>query len=160
MNIFRLQLMADLLKEMTVEIPVYEFVTSQSAWGEADKEVTCLIEGFSLDDWTNVDGERPHCGYSACAVGHAMLDVRFNALGLYHVDGVPGYNGMTNWEAVREFFGITEETAEILFAPGTYDTEYDPLEDEDVSTATPENVLERVMYLLKHGETDLETKYS
>ena len=161
MNIFRLQLMADLLKEMTVEIPVHEFVNTITPWGEKPQEVTSLIEAFSLDDWTDVGGARPSCGYSACAVGHAMLDVRFNALGLYHMDGVPGYNGTTNWEAVRTFFDISEETAELLFAPSTYDTAYDEVEGiEDVSTATPADVLERVMYLLKHGETDLETKYS
>lgn len=160
MNIFRLQLMADLLKEMAVEVPVYEFVSTVTNWGEGTKELSCLIERFSLDDWTNVGSTRPACGYSACAVGHAMLDVRFNALGLYHIDGVPGYNGHRNWEAVREFFDITEETAETLFSPTAYGTSFDNDTDDGLLKATPEDVLDRVLYLLKHGEDDLQTKYS
>lgn len=168
MNIFRLQLMADLLKEMTVAVPVIEVTGHASRHFEEGEEVTRVIEAFALDDWTNALGQlcsmdRPACGYSACAVGHAMFDVRFNALGLYHHEGNPAYEGKTSWTAVQEFFDISNRSAETLFSPCHYEelSEDDDgyTDEEDRSAATPKDVLERVQYILLHGEVELNAKY-
>lgn len=167
MNIFRLQLMADLLKEMTVAVPVIEVTGYAARHFEDGEEVTRVIEAFALDDWTNALGQlcsmdRPACGYSACAVGHAMFDVRFNALGLYHHEGNPAYEGKTSWTAVQEFFGINNRTAETLFSPCQYDErdeDDDDYDEDQPSAATPKDVLERVQFLLIEGELALNAKY-
>lgn len=160
MNIFRLQLMADLLKEMAVAVPVLEVTGTVSEYGEDEIEVTRTISKFSLDDWTNAVGDNaeragPACGYSACAVGHAMFDVRFNALGLVQYEGSPMYEGETDWDAVEQFFDISFETASTLFSPCHYS-----VDDEDVSAAKPADVLERVQFLLLHGEEELADQYN
>lgn len=167
MNIFRLQLMAEMLQEMSVAIPVFE-VEEQCDTVYNHEQTACVVDGFSLDTWTNAIGFAKDtfssCGYTACAVGHAMFDVRFNAFGLYSENGVPAYQGKNSWEAVREFFGIQNLTAETLFSPSEYETEEvynaDGDFDDDVSLATPSDVLERVQYLLIHGEADLNAKYA
>lgn len=163
MNIFRLQLMADLLKEMAVAVPVIEVTGTVSEYGEDELEVTRTISEFSLNDWTDAIGDNaeragPACGYSACAVGHAMFDVRFNAMGLIQHEGSPIYEGETDWDAVERFFDISFDTASILFSPCHY-VSYEDDDGDDVE-ATPADVLERVQFLLLHGEEELSNQYS
>lgn len=155
MNIFRLQLMVELLKEMEVAIPVFEVTGMACDDDDEDEEVevTRVIEAFDLDDWTNAigqycDSDRPDCGYSACAVGHAMFDHRFNALGLVNHKGAPSYQGETDWDAVEKFFDISGSTAWKLFSPNSY--------DEDV---TPKDVAAQVQKLINVGENDFAEIY-
>lgn len=79
-----------------------------------------------------------HCGFSACAVGHACYDSRFSELGLSltgdgdapkikvdpNDDSVSSWGRihgeLTSWDAVRSFFGITESVSEWLFQDHSY----------------------------------------
>lgn len=159
MNIFRLQLMVDLLKEMEESIPKVEVVgtiSTGSHWNKTHQilPVTRVIDGFSLDTWTNAIGDNANeginvCGYTACAIGHAMLDVRFNALGFIQMNGIPLYRGRTNWPAVMDFFDVEELTAEIMFQD-----EYYPNEN-----INPLQVAKRVQELVMVGEADFKAKY-
>ncbi|MNC33630.1 hypothetical protein D3C76_102910 [compost metagenome] len=83
------------------------------------------VEGFNLSHWVEMEYNQAGdtCGYSACAVGHACFDPRFQALGLRMVDGIPtipSMGGIDDWEAIDELFGITQETAEHLFYKRNY----------------------------------------
>lgn len=145
MNIFRLQLMVELLKEMEVAIPEFEVTGFASEdCDDESVEVTRVIKAFNLDDWTDALGEYsemevPSCGYSACAVGHAMFDTRFNALGLGTINGCPLYHGKQDWEAVEAFFDVSGDVAHLLFSPDYYDD------------ATPGDIAKRVQYLINNG---------
>lgn len=160
MNIFRLQMMLDLLNEMQVAIPQFEITAiAEDYWNDEPVEVTRVISKFSLNDWTDAlessdPSEQKSCGYSACAVGHAMFDPRFNALGLVQHEGSPMYEGQLDWTAVQQFFGISYDTASLLFSPGSYFTG-----DDDNADATPADVAERVQVLLLHGEIELIDRY-
>lgn len=73
--------------------------------------------GFDLSSW--------HCGTTACAVGHACLNPKFQEQGLKLVpsrsDGfIPSYAGNTGWEAVRSFFGLGAEEDDYLFFAWEY----------------------------------------
>lgn len=73
------------------------------------------------------------CGTSACAIGHACLDPRFNALGLTlrparndmcwpdpeFIDGPFQHHG---WPAVKVFFDLSEGQAHYLFLDERYQT--------------------------------------
>jgi len=156
MNIFRLQLMLDLLAEMAVEVPVHEVTGMATSYDWGEVEVTHVIKAFDLNDWTNAledaDQAAPSCGYSACAVGHAMFDNRFIALGLYQHKGCPAYNGLDNWDAVEAFFGISYDSAATLFSPCQYS-------NEDGEPTTPAEVAQRVQFLLTHGEHELNKQF-
>lgn len=159
MNIFRLQLMVELLREMeeaTPQVEVVGTVSTGSRWNNNERtfEVTRTIDSFDLESWTNAIGDNAHdsahaCGYTACAVGHAMLDVRFNALGLIQMNGIPLYEGESNWQAVEKFFEIDGLTAQAMFSDDHYDH----------SGVTPLEVAKRVQELIMIGEDDFQDKY-
>lgn len=69
--------------------------------------------GFDLGSW--------HCGTSACAVGHAMLDTAHQLEGL-HADAymAPEYGSRRGFRAVCEFYGLNNDTANFLFCVDEY----------------------------------------
>lgn len=138
MNTKRLTLMRDML----VEVRNGRWrATGPLAGIIADEPVT-----FDLSDWAEYrdDGatepdETIECGFQACAVGHALLDKRFQAMGLEDVDQdylldvlengdlptfeaelSPEYNGRANFEGVAHFFDIEYDVAMHLFHPERY----------------------------------------
>ncbi|MNL23201.1 hypothetical protein D3C87_1445770 [compost metagenome] len=70
------------------------------------------------------------------------------------------YEGETDWDAVEKFFDVSFDTASILFSPCHYANYADDDDDDDDVEATPANVLERVQFLLLHGEEELSNQYS
>lgn len=120
MNIERLKLMSQMLGEVV-----------DGTWKPTSKQLPTLrsmpIEGnlgFELRSWFGLTPD--YCGYSACAVGHACFDERFNQQGLvFGFDG-PEYVGSNgeeyapDWEGVSEFFGIDLKTAKYLFSDSSY----------------------------------------
>jgi hypothetical protein len=120
MNIERLRLMSQMLGEVV-----------GGTWKPTAKVKPMLrampIEGnlsFELRSWFGLTPD--YCGYSACAVGHACLDERFNQLGLVFGDFGPAYVGPNgeeyapDWEGVCEFFGLDTQTAEHVFSDSSY----------------------------------------
>ena len=94
-------------------------------------------KNFDLSNW--------HCGTTACAVGHACMDPVFNKQGLRFLKSypyTPTYKGIYSWGAVEEFFGLSEEQAEHLFAAGEYSME---------DWGNPEAVRERIEELISHA---------
>ena len=91
--------------------------------------------GFDLDEWltphlaTRRDLKEQGCGTAACAVGHAMLDARFNELGLCVSSTMtPLYHEFGEWrgqafEAVVLFFDIPVRLAHHFFARWKYVTQ-------------------------------------
>lgn len=86
------------------------------------------VKHFNLENWvemeTNEQGK--NCGYSACAVGHACFDPRFQALGLSMTAtedgaGKPQYLGCSHWPAVSALFGVNVDQARVLFLERSYD---------------------------------------
>jgi hypothetical protein len=70
-------------------------------------------------------------GYASCAIGHAMLDKNFQALGFTHGGNLmtPEFEGSKGFAAVCAFFDINQDTATLLFSPMSYSTDCwkDPL---------------------------------
>jgi hypothetical protein len=86
---------------------------------------------FDLNEWLIL--VRPDCGFSACAIGHACLDRRFNAEGLFMQFGAselhsmpPSYQHdgqqLLTWGAVMTFFGLTQWQTFHLFDGDKYPT--------------------------------------
>lgn len=84
---------------------------------------------FDLDEWLVL--VRPDCGFSACAIGHAGLDARFNAEGLFVLFGASELHSMPPayqdgdelrlvWGAVVRFFDLTQGQAYHLFDQDKY----------------------------------------
>lgn len=68
---------------------------------------------FDLATW-----RREHafeCGTVACAVGHACMDPELMEQGLDIVDNEPTFEGLTEWNAVEKFFGLSEAQSLRLF---------------------------------------------
>lgn len=84
------------------------------------------VQHFNLESWlemeTNWKGKS--CGYSACAVGHACFDPRFQDLGLSMYNEIPmliheaGID--KKWEAVSVLFGISIDLSRVLFLEKSY----------------------------------------
>ena len=152
MNKERLELMSTMLGEViTGSWKMSNGAKFQGA------EVTDI--GFNLWVWfrDNSDLETTTCGFSACAVGHAMLDDRFTNQGLKLNDITPiftdqDYNIWHNWEAVEKFFEIGEVTAESLFMNSYY---YDSSTGEPYKEVRPDQVKWRVDKLLELGSEDV-----
>lgn len=120
MNIERLRLMSQMLGEVVA-----------GTWKPTSKQLPTLrsmpVEGnlgFELRSWFGLTPD--YCGYSACAVGHACLDERFNQQGLVFGFAGPEYVGpdgeeyAPDWEGVSEFFGIDQAMSEHLFSDSSY----------------------------------------
>lgn len=90
----------------------------------------------------------PHnCGTTACAVGYAGLDPWFREQGFTTADDGSvtfkthyGHRS-TSWNAVEEFFNISEHRAEYFFSANKYPQD----EDEYVSHATVTDVIDRIV---------------
>ena len=135
MNRERLELMVTLLKE--VEAGTWEPSGSPTTLAGV---VVPLAERpghrFDMIDW--LDNVRPDCGFAACAVGHACLDARFNALGLCMLWNGPGQShhpffvvkgqAHLSWAAVGRFFDLTPTQEDYLFDGDkyAYDKKKDP----------------------------------
>lgn len=116
------------------------------------------VVGFDIETWaeevTNSNGKT--CGYSACAVGHACFDPRFQALGLAMdrntipmlIDGDINYR----WDAVCRLFDINIDTAKSLFLDKNY-------ENYIKFHIKPGQVKSRVDELLVIGEDAFNAKY-
>lgn len=146
MNKERLELMSTMLGEVVAK--EWKFCPTAKIEGEP---VTGEVR-FDLWFWVLDSAD---CGFSACAVGHAMIDPRFNELGLgllrnepFYRDGTGVGHGHTGWEAVQAFFGVDEETASNLFSNHNY---YDSETGDTMDRVPPEKVKWRVDKLLEIG---------
>lgn len=109
MNAERLDLMATMLDEVAAGT-----WTPSASPVMAEKDTPVV---FHLDDWIEVvDSDTPACGYSACAIGHVMLDSRFGIGGTDQ----PIYEGAAHWKAVMEYFDLTEWGTHFLFYSAKY----------------------------------------
>lgn len=100
--------------------------------------------------------EPNYCKTTGCAMGWATTIPEFKAagLGLYispvHIDPGIFFEGLDGIFAIIKFFDIKEKTACLLFFFSYYD--HDKRND-------PKYVVERLNYLLEHGETALDNKF-
>lgn len=118
------------------------------------------VTEFDLESWVDSNP----CGYSACAVGHACFDKRFQALGLSFKKEIPvltvkhpsveGHVTLTEtrWDAVSCLFEISVDAARTLFL----DKHYTGYIKYGVSA---KRVKSRVDELLQIGEKALIAKY-
>lgn len=101
---------------------------------------------FDLGSWQSHERGSPtkpsDCGYAACAVGSATAWLPFRLLGFIAspYNGVPVYRGNIAWDAVRKFFGVTQEQAAFLFDKYKY---------VSGSETTPQDVRARISLFLK-----------
>lgn len=115
------------------------------------------IGGIDLASWK---GHSPHCGFTACAVGHACFDEHFNQLGLKWAGSFPSFNGMEAWESVEKFFEIDEALSVLLFLDNGY-TE----KDRERVAHLPQHLREAKMVanhiteLFELGEVAFRQKY-
>lgn len=144
MNLERMQLMVTLLDEVIA-----------GTWTPTEREGPVV---FNLDTWGM---PLPNtCGYYACAIGHAILDSRFQILGLKYLRGQPTLlrpNSSdedadpdvlaTGFVAVAHLFDICAGTAEILFSPYWYGNEIGVKK-------TPENVRDRILERIRYDQDD------
>jgi hypothetical protein len=141
----RLELMCTLLTE--VEAGTWE-PTGSRANGRPLPHRWRPEHLFDLTDWIYL--VRPDCGFSACAIGHACLDSRFNAEGLFMHFGSSELYGMAptythdgqpllTWPAVGAFFDLT---------PGQVDRLFDPQEYSVPQRTNPAAVRQRIEALL------------
>lgn len=167
MNRERLHIMATILDEAHVgtwratQIPGYGSDVS-SSFLEGWQEIFENPVGFHLGTWGGEDysdayTDYHHCGFTACAVGHAILDERLPQLITrdYDFDLVPMYGDETQWAAVASFFGITEEQANHLFSEQAYPP-YNADEDEEHRAVSPNEVAIRIHQLLAEDPAHAE----
>lgn len=121
MNIKRLKLMVKMLSEVeagTWKLPpksVISRIDVMPAYREEEHQTQ-----FDLSFWT-YGSKTIDCGFTACAVGHACLDKRFNKQGLgLDWSDTPNFNGSSSWGAVNGFFEIRNSTSTILFSGSEY----------------------------------------
>lgn len=69
----------------------------------------------------DVNNENHLCNTAACAIGWATAYPEFKEAG-FHMDetGHPTFGNYNNWEAIGNFFGISENEASQLFAPTSW----------------------------------------
>ena len=167
------------------------------------ENVIAAKKKFSLDNWVSVNlkEKNPTCGTTACVMGYAALDPKFNKMGLkleieYDVTStdddfryahvrkrlasintfnqeIMRMNKISNsviekiynqtFEVVYDmgekygegymageyFFGISHETADLLFSPGAYSP----------NNSGPRRVIQRIQYLIANGEDKFRKKY-
>jgi hypothetical protein len=137
MHTENLQLMSTMLGEVIAGTwkPTQRPMLNKIAREEVGKRTTKEVK-FDLSAWVALkSSKRSECGFSACAVGHAMLDRRFFDAGLRaEISGggdrmVPRLKGRTassfgTWDEVAEFFDVNYSTAQLLFSPSHYPNEH------------------------------------
>ncbi len=139
MNLQRLELAIVMLREVASGTwkPAASDHEHPHGWCDKIKEGAPVF--FDLSHWMAANAGLPsaarfskECGFSACAVGHMMIDPRFNAEGLVEKYDVPHHhvfrNGVSHrwdngWDAVESFFDIGGELSHHLFDPSKYDRE-------------------------------------
>lgn len=144
MNIENLKLMQTMLAEVTAG--TWRMIDGVTYVGKP-------VDGnfkFNLRSW--LDDMTDDCGFSACAIGHAVMDERFNKLGWSLDRFQPQYINpvndarLTSWDAVETFFDIEYYTAQLLFMERRYLDEFgSPV------NATPEMVNARIETLIQFG---------
>lgn len=151
MNIARLKLMVKMLSE--VEAGTWK-APSLSKVILIDHELVNYQQSkFNLSTWAS-KAPKIECGFTACAVGHACLDSRFNKLGLSFNNNYSaplfddGAEYESSWDAVNKFFEITNNTSTILFV----ETQYS---DHLKGNALVVQVRRRIEKLLELGEIEL-----
>lgn len=153
MNKSNLELMVKMLGE--VHAGTWKMTSKPSLI--KDRKLQVKTKEFDLSNWISleVDTNRS-CGFTACAIGHAMVDARFDKLGfgsVNHRDTLrnfkPYFNGFDNWDAVEAFFEIDNRTAEYLFLDYNYPLH---LREEHNVKHLIVQVMRRIQYLLAHGE--------
>lgn len=118
MNIERLQLMSDMLSEVIA-----------GTWQPTSDNLPKLRDhipvrniAFELRSWFGVTPD--YCGYSACAIGHACMDDRFNhqglVFGLIGPEYITDEGYKTSWQSVEAFFDISNDMARGLFNSSSY----------------------------------------
>jgi len=140
MNIERLTRLAELLETPSTLRPlaVMDVGFDLTTW---------YREGPDYDDGIESYNE---CGTTACAVGHACLDVWFNAQGLVRDGGIPQFEDNSGWDAVAEFFEIDDGyTPGWLFLSDSYQGE-----------ATRFDVASRIREALALGDAGLQAKWA
>lgn len=164
MNYERLQIMATILDEAAVgtwkptQIPMAPDASYAKTWWE---DILAEPVKFHMCTWGNetpegADHGEYRCGYTACAIGHAILDNRLPGLTSFNDDSelVPEYRGECQWDAVMSFFGITQEQANHLFSEEAYYPEDFEVDDPDF-TARPNEVAVRIRELMSEGTSDV-----
>lgn len=121
MNIARLKLMVKMLSEVeagTWKLPKKTVIDGIDPISKHDAPEH--TNQFDLAFWTYATKE-VSCGFTACAVGHACLDRRFNKLGLeLGSSDEPRFLNRSSWDAVNQFFEIGSATSTILFVETRY----------------------------------------
>lgn len=136
MNVNRLELMVTMLKEVEAgtwkpsltraKEMVLQDVYNYEALGNnpTGKNIQESSVEFSLNNWVDAFPEERNersCGFSACAVGHATLDSRFNKMGLKpNSNFAPTYKNEVNWRSLEKFFELSGENLHILFTNSKY----------------------------------------
>ena len=94
--------------------------------------------------WSWFDKSYGECGSTACAIGWCAQDKRFVEEGLTLQRGEPIYECFYGWDAVEEFFELTERQASRLFNESGYkDLAHDP---------KPKDVIKKIRHFIKTGE--------
>ena len=121
MNIERLKLMVKMLSEVeagTWKLPRKTVIDGIDPISKHD--APDHTNQFDLAFWTYATKE-VSCGFTACAVGHACLDSRFNKLGFeLGSSDEPRFLNRSSWDAVNQFFEISSSTSTILFTESHY----------------------------------------
>lgn len=164
MNYDRMRLMLTLLEEIR-DRPAHNRLFSLAEWHskvqfgprKGVKPLTDLRRNLIESSGRAELEHEPFCGTMACAIGHAMLDRRFNALGFHAKplgpralgEYLPAYlppgsevEPLKGWEAVCSFFGIEDAEACELFMPYRY---------PDGDWTKVQAVIDRVRESLLHG---------
>ena len=126
---------------------------------EVKPSVTFDLKTWLRESDQKVTASGVSCGYSACSVGHACVDERFNALGLsFEVDkwrdlsgigSVPTFKRQRGWGAVEDFFGIEPRLALYFFEHTSY--RYKRF-SRGWTPIRPEEIGNRIVQFLKYAE--------
>ena len=112
----------------------------------ADLMETIAPEKFDLGLWST----RTECGTVCCAVGHACLDRWFRSQGFGPVERddiginifIPSFRNFSGFDAVEQFFGLTNLFATFLFVENSYVTH----------PAHPSEVAIRIRLFVEHHD--------
>ncbi|WP_417244238.1 hypothetical protein [Celeribacter sp.] len=122
MNIERLEIMATILDE--VEANTWQRTVPYPEALEKTVVPTDAPVRFNMDCWgfPSVASNDTPCGYSACAIGHAILDERLPELVTAgHTPALmPQYGNIRCWDAVEAYFDLTEDQADRIFNQDSY----------------------------------------
>jgi hypothetical protein len=160
MNRERLELLSTMLGEVIAgQWRITRISGDLAYWGQDLKIERNGTLDFKMRTWL---GYRD-CGFSACAIGHACLDERFNQLGFMFCGDNPLFSVSERvehfgWTAVTKFFEIDQQIADWLFSMYAY---FEPgvtwSGDDSVPQASPQQVKERIDDLLETDEEQFRT---